>query len=102
MKLKSYEALFLITLYFQMVDAILTGSPQSSTRCNDVEFRYYDPKLMHSTGREYVKQPIAMNMLNSLLLYFNICSSFKELLNLNRNIKFLDPNVHAVIHHRML
>ncbi|VBB27449.1 unnamed protein product [Acanthocheilonema viteae] len=35
-----------------MVDTILTGSFQSNSRCNDAEFRYYDPKLMHSTGKE--------------------------------------------------
>uniref|UniRef100_A0A1I7VCF1 Vesicle protein sorting-associated n=3 Tax=Loa loa TaxID=7209 RepID=A0A1I7VCF1_LOALO len=36
----------------KMVDSILTGNFQSNPRCNDAEFRYYDPKLMHSTGKE--------------------------------------------------
>ncbi|MCP9264077.1 Protein sly1 [Dirofilaria immitis] len=35
-----------------MVDAIVTGNFQSNSRCSDAEFRYYDPKLMHSTGKE--------------------------------------------------
>ncbi|OZC08440.1 Sec1 family protein [Onchocerca flexuosa] len=36
----------------KMVDAIVTGNFQSNSRCSDAEFRYYDPKLMHSTGKE--------------------------------------------------
>uniref|UniRef100_A0A0R3RUU6 Sec1 family domain-containing protein 1 n=1 Tax=Elaeophora elaphi TaxID=1147741 RepID=A0A0R3RUU6_9BILA len=40
------------SMYQRMVDAILTGSSQSNSRCSDAEFRYYDPKLMHSTGKE--------------------------------------------------
>uniref|UniRef100_A0A8R1TYE3 Uncharacterized protein n=1 Tax=Onchocerca volvulus TaxID=6282 RepID=A0A8R1TYE3_ONCVO len=37
---------------FDMVDAIVTGNFQSNSRCSDAEFRYYDPKLMHSIGKE--------------------------------------------------
>ncbi|VIO92735.1 Sly1 protein homolog, putative [Brugia malayi] len=35
----------------KMVDAIITGNLQCYSR-SDAEFRYYDPKLMHSSGKE--------------------------------------------------
>uniref|UniRef100_A0A915PMZ2 SM/Sec1-family protein n=1 Tax=Setaria digitata TaxID=48799 RepID=A0A915PMZ2_9BILA len=35
-----------------MVDSVLTYNSQSNSRYNDTEFRYYDPKLMHSSGKE--------------------------------------------------
>ncbi|VDM96453.1 unnamed protein product [Thelazia callipaeda] len=36
----------------KMVDTILTGNSQVNSRYSDDEFRYYDPKLMHQSGKE--------------------------------------------------
>uniref|UniRef100_A0A183E3H9 Sec1 family protein n=1 Tax=Gongylonema pulchrum TaxID=637853 RepID=A0A183E3H9_9BILA len=36
----------------KMVDAIIMGTSQGAARYSEDEFRYYDPKLIHSTGKE--------------------------------------------------